>query len=121
MKAHLVLIGLSSALIAGCGGDSSAPKKDGGSSSGNPLTAPVDYLEAVNKGKKTAENTIDVTSVGTAVQSFLAVEGRLPKDLEELVATSYLKQVPKDRYGRKLVYDAKTGKVSVEPNPPPAK
>lgn len=112
-------LALAALLATGCGQNAETKSKDsGGSSVGNPVTAPVDYLEAVNKGRKKAENTADITTVSSAVQMFKSQEERFPKDLQELVTEGYLKELPKDRYGRQLVYDPKTGQVRVDPRPP---
>ena len=48
-----------------------------------------------------------------AIQLFQAGEGRLPKDLNELVETHYLGKVPDAPYGYKISYDAATGTVKV--------
>ena len=74
--------------VAGCGKKDAAPSAtatDSAPSSGNPLTAPVDYLGAVSKAQKTAVKVLDVSSVNKAIQEFNAGEGRYPKDLNELV------------------------------------
>src|SRR6185436_1634969 len=55
------------------------------SSSGNPLTAPVDYLGAVAKAQQSAVKTIDTVSLNNAIQLFQVQEGRFPTDLNELV------------------------------------
>jgi len=82
-------------------------------SSGSPLTAPVDYLGTLAKGKKTAEGTIDSAALTQQVQLFFAQEGRYPKTLEELVEMKYLKSLPAAPYGMKLDYDAAKGTVKV--------
>ena len=129
MKSILPSLLLAS-LVAGCdepkpapapapapsGGDAKA--QEHGTTFGNTISAPVDYLDTLNKGKKTAENTIDTTSVNKAIEMFQALEGRNPKDLQELVTSGNIKEIPKDRYGRQLVYDAKTGTVHIDPKPP---
>jgi hypothetical protein len=121
MKTILFLCAALAGLALGCEQPKDSQPDDSkksGSSSGNPITAPVDYLDAVNKGRKLAENTADITSVNQAVSMFQGEKGRNPKDLNELVTEGYLKAVPKDRYGRQLVYDPKTGQVRVDPKPP---
>ena len=109
------LFGLLVALVlTGCGKEEAppAPKTDS-SSSGNPLTAPVDYLDAVAKAKIKAEKTMDVVAVEQAVQMFATQEGRYPTDLNELVTKGFLRAIPKPPYGMKLEYDAATGTVKV--------
>jgi hypothetical protein len=126
MKTILPFVSLCALLLAGCEPSKPAPasdkpaekKPEPGSTFGSTISAPVDYLDAVNKGRKTAENTIDTTALTQAINMFHTTEGRYPKDLQELVKEGMIKEVPKDRYGRQLVYDAKTGTVRVDPKPP---
>ena len=79
------------------------------------LTAPVDYLGAVAKAKKSAEKTVETVSLNQAIQQFSAAEGRYPKDLNELVTEKYLPKLPDPPYGMKIVYDAAKGEVKVVP------
>ena len=104
-------------LVAGCGkGD--APKVDGATNnvskndSGNPLTAPADYLGAVVDAKKHSEKVADVSALTQAIQLFNVQEGRLPKSLDELVP-NYIGKLPPTPFGTKLVYDDKTGAVKI--------
>jgi len=82
---------------------------------GNPLTAPVDYLGAVAKAKTVSEKTLDLASLNQAIQLFQASEGRLPKDLDELVAEKYLPRLPAAPNGMKIVYNPARGQVSIVP------
>jgi len=118
MKRILSLLVPAALALAGCG------KKDAKSttgatnenySSGNPLTAPVDYLGAVAKAKKSAEKTIDAVNLNQAIQQFSAAEGRYPKDLNELVTEKYMPRLPDAPYGMKFVYDAAHGEAKVVP------
>src|SRR5688572_16227256 len=70
--------------------------------SGNPVTAPVDYLGAVAKAKRTADTKIETASINKAVQLFYAQEGRYPKDLNELVRPEYLPHLPSPPPGMKF-------------------
>ena len=103
--------------VAGCGDKtdkpSSATATNASTSSGNPLTAPVDYLAAAGKAQQSAIKTVDTTSLNQAIQLFNVDQGRNPKDLNELVEKKYIPQVPPAPFGMKLVYDANTGKVTV--------
>jgi predicted small lipoprotein YifL len=81
--------------------------------SGNPITAPVDYLGAVAKAQQVAVKQIDLAYVQKAIQLFNAQEGRNPKDLNELVSEHYLGKLPAAPFGMKLQYDATQGSVSV--------
>jgi ABC-type Fe3+-hydroxamate transport system substrate-binding protein len=118
MKIFLIPLVAAVVVLAGCGDSSSKktttaatnaePKYD----TGNPLTAPADYLGAVVQAQKHAEKVIDVSYINQAIQLFQANEGRLPKDLNELVP-NYMGKLPVPPYGTKLVYDATAGTVKV--------
>ncbi len=79
----------------------------------NPLNAPADYLNMLAKSKKLADKVIDTAALNSAVQLFGAQEGRLPKDLGELVTLKYIPALPAPPTGMKIEYDAKTGDVKV--------
>ena len=118
MKNALSLLLLGGLALAGCGKKeekSTASSTNENNSSGNPLTAPVDYLGAVAKAKKSAEKTVETVSLNQAVQQFSVAEGRYPKDLNELVTEKYLPKLPEPPYGMKIVYDAAKGEVKVVP------
>lgn len=90
-----------------------SPQTNAGSGEGGFVTAPVDYLGAVAKQQQAAVKTIDVAAVSQAIKLFQTEQGRLPKDLDELVQEKYLPRIPATPYGTKLVYDATTGEVKV--------
>lgn len=103
-------------VLAGCGdGGTESGQSTNSASSGNPLTAPVDYLGAMGNAKKKAVGTVDVSSLTKAVQMFHISEGRFPKDLEELVTLKYMAKIPEAPHGQKIVYDPATGQVTVAP------
>ena len=79
------------------------------------MTAPVDYLGSVGNAKQKAVKTVDVASLTQAVQMFQVSEGRLPKDLNELIATKYITKIPEAPYGQKIVYNPANGQVTVVP------
>jgi len=101
------------ALLAGCGDGGSGSGDATNTSSGNPLTAPVDYLGAVDQARQASIKTVDVATLTKAIQMFQVEEDRLPKDLDELVAKKYIAEIPKPPHGKKIVYDASTGTVKV--------
>ena len=72
----------------------------------------MDYLGAVGQAQKYAVKTIDVSYLNQAIQQFNAAEGRLPKDLKELVP-NYVGKIPQAPYGSKIVYDPNAGTVKV--------
>ncbi|MHB8520777.1 MAG: hypothetical protein ACYDH9_08455 [Limisphaerales bacterium] len=117
MKSPLVISLAAALVLVSCGKkEAAAPAKTSTNdsfSSGNPITAPVDYLGAVGKAKRTAERVVDSTSLNRAVQEFYASEGRFPKELKELVTEKYLPKIPEAPYGMKILYDATNGQVSV--------
>jgi hypothetical protein len=106
-------------ILTGCGDDTSkktvqatnAPAKY---DSGNPLTAPADYVGALAQAKKYADKTIDVSYLNQAVQQFNVQEGRYPKILEELTP-NYVAKIPDAPIGYKIDYDATKGEVKVVP------
>ena|SRR5437868_976064 len=100
-------------LFFGCG-KKEAPKPET-SSSGNPVTAPVDYLGAVVKAKKTTEKTVETVGLQKTIDLFQAQEGRLPKDLNELVGPNYLSSLPAPPAGMKFDYSPATGQIKIVP------
>ena len=103
-----------SLMFVGCGKKSDSPAQSTNTtSSGNPLTAPVDYLGAIGKAQRNAVKAIDTAALNQSIQLFNAQEGRNPKDLDELVEKKYLGQIPDAPYGMKIVYDANAGQVKV--------
>jgi hypothetical protein len=124
MKDFLLILSLAviaAVLYCGCGKKEATPTADqtqtktgtNAASSGNPITAPVDYVGAVGQAKKHAEKVVDTVSLNQAIQLFYAQEDRFPKDLQELVTTRYLPSIPPAPYGMKYDYDAKLGQVKV--------
>ena len=106
-------------LLAGCSKQASATAKKTNDSvaTGNPLTAPVDYLGAVAKAKHFSEKVIDTTSLNQAIQLFYAQEDRFPKDLNELVAKHYIADLPPAPQGMRWGYNPQTGEIKAFPKP----
>jgi len=96
---------------AGCG-DSSKPGTTANTVS-NVVDAPLNYVGAVVQAQKYSEKQIDLAYVNQAIQQFQAGEGRLPKDLSEMVEMHYLGKIPEAPFGYKIVYDAATGTIKV--------
>jgi hypothetical protein len=119
MTAPLFLCFAVLGLLTGCGHESSNPSSNSGqqtnasSSSASPLTAPVDYLGALGKAQQSAIKTIDVSAVNQTIRQFQVEQGRLPKDLNELVQEKYLARIPQPPFGTKLLYDPETGEAKV--------
>jgi hypothetical protein len=102
-------------LFFGCGKSDQQPGNANKSSSGNPVTAPVDYLGAVAQRQKRAMKSLDESGLNQSIQMFYAAEGRYPKDLKELVRPDYLSALPTPPAGMKFDYNPATGQVKVVP------
>jgi hypothetical protein len=106
---------LSALFVAGCGDNqTTAPKTTNTASSGNPLTAPVDYLGTVAQGQKRAVKVVSTVGLEQAIQMFQAQEGKQPASLNALVP-DFIKSIPPAPAGMKYDYDPKTGSVKVVP------
>jgi len=107
-------------LLAGCGKNTGGSAPQG--TNANPTKPSTNtasaqpqaggYLGALMQADKSAVKTIDVSYLNQAVQLFNTQEGRLPKDLNELVP-NYVAKLPNQPYGYRLDYDAARGIVSV--------
>ena len=107
-------------VLVGCSKqESAAGKKTNESASGNPITAPVDYLGAVAKSKHYADKVIDTSSINQAIQLFYAQEDRFPRDLNELVAKHYIGGMPSAPNGMSWAYNPQTGELRAVPRPQP--
>jgi len=118
MKKMISMLFLCWLALVGCGKKEAKPTSSSTNesySSGNPVTAPVDYLGAISKAKRSSEKVVQAVSLNQAVQQFAVAEGRYPKDLNELVTGKYLPRLPEPPYGMKIVYDATNGEVKVVP------
>ena len=82
-------------------------------SSGNPVTAPVDYLGAVNKGRKKAIGEVGLMQVNSALNTFQASNSRPAKSLQELISEGYLGALPDLPAGMIWHYNTETGKASI--------
>ncbi len=103
----------------GCGsGSESAPAADESAKvaeEGNPLTAPVDYLGAVNQAQKSSARKLNLMGIQQAIQQFQIMEDRLPRTLQEVVTSGYISRLPELPKGLSLQYDPRTGVVSQVP------
>jgi hypothetical protein len=112
MKGLLTLVLMAGLLLAGCKKQQPAAPTTNAASSGNPITAPIDYLGAVGQAPKTATKVVSSAGLQQAIQMFWAQEGRFPKDLSEL-APNYIDRLPPPPAGMKYSYDARNGTVKV--------
>ena len=111
MKFQMVSLAAVAALLSGCG-DSSKPGTPANTAS-NVVNAPMNYVSASVQAEKYAQKQIDLAALNQAVQQFQAGEGRLPKSLQELVDTHYIRTIPAAPVGYKINYDPNTGAVTV--------
>jgi hypothetical protein len=110
MKALLLVVPAACLCLWGCG-KKSEPAKVGD----NPITAPVDYLGAVNKAQKSAVKTLGTVSLDQAIKTFFEQENRYPKSLDELVSSGTLPKLPAPPNGMKFDYDPAAGTIKIVP------
>lgn len=108
-----LLIVTTGLLLPGCGQKDSESAPATNASSGNPLTAPVDYLGAAAKAKRVADKTVSTAGLNQAIQLYHAQEGQLPKTLNDLVTKQYISSVPPPPAGMKYDYNPQTGSLKV--------
>src|SRR5690349_5285707 len=96
MRISYFLILMAGLLFVGCRkkAETQAQTKPQTNSSGNPLNAPVEYLGAAVRAKQTALKTVGTVGLQQTIQMFQTQEGRLPKDLNELISPNYLSALP---------------------------
>ena len=118
MKTFVCFLPVACLFFCGCEKKEAAPPPKATNSTaatGNPLTAPVDYLGAIGKARERSIKTIDTVTLNQNIQLFYAQEGRFPKSLDELIEQKYLPSLPAAPYGMKIEYDPASGKVKVVP------
>lgn len=113
MKVILAISILTGLFLTGCGDSGSKSTKATNETSSSVITAPVDYLGALDKGQQQAIKTVDVATINQAIQTFQVSEDRLPKSLEELVQMKYLPKMPEAPRGKKIVYDGNAGTIKI--------
>src|SRR3954468_10682009 len=115
MRRSFIILSMAGSLLFGCSKSEPAGQSKSSGSSGNPITAPVDYLGAAAQGQKKAMKTLDEAGLNQTIQMFYAAEGRYPKDLNELVKPDYLSSLPNPPPGMKFDYSPASGQVKVVP------
>ena len=98
--------------------DENTSQIENSESSGNPLTAPVDYLGAVNTANKMANKTLELSQVNKALQEYRILEGRNPENLSVLVREGFLAKEPVAPYGMEVKYNPQSGQVAIVPIQP---
>jgi hypothetical protein len=113
MRTPVYISIVSVALLAGCGNDNKP--KPVATTNAPAAAAPASggYLGGLVNAQTRAVKTVDTAALNQAVQLFQVQEGRLPKDLDELVKKQLIAHVPDAPVGMKIVYDAATGEVKV--------
>jgi len=111
-KAFTLLFTAACFCLVGCKGEKKAPSP-GDTSSGNPLTAPADYIGAIGKAQDSAKKTLGALGIDQAIKTFYTDEGRFPTDLNELVTKGTIGQIPPTPRGMKYDYNPKTGTVKL--------
>jgi len=118
MKTNYFLILMAGLLFSGCG-KKSKPQPQAAhtttNSSGNPLNAPAEYLGAAVRARQTALKTVGSVNLQQAIQMFQGQEGRLPRDLNELVTGKYISALPTAPMDMKFDYNPATGEVKIVP------
>ena len=105
-------------LFVGCGGGDDGNEEAAENEPDAPgiieqaVSAPVEYLGAVNQANKYSRNQVAEANVKHAVKTFRAMEGRWPNQLKELVDNGYLPKAPELPRGFRWHYDPRTGTVS---------
>ncbi len=112
MKKFLLLLPVAGLVLSSCQKEEAPASPP--AASGNPLTAPVDYLGAVAKAQKTAGKTLGAVGLDQAIKMFYGQEGRFPKNLGEL-SPDYLSSVPAPPVGFQYSYNPTNGAVKVLP------
>ncbi len=98
-------------VATGCGQKKSAQNLLTNNNTGNPITAPVDYLGAVNQARKTALKRIDLASLQNAINLFNGQEDRFPRTLDEVVEKHYIAALRALPPGSRYEYNPQTGEV----------
>jgi hypothetical protein len=110
---HFIFISMAAgALLAGCSGKSDSTAPQGTNTVNTATNGFGGYVKSLGEAQKTANKTIDVTSINKALELFNVQEGRFPKTLQELVP-NYMPKIPDAPAGFKLVYDATNGTVKL--------
>jgi hypothetical protein len=114
MRKFYGLIVLAGALVVGGCGKEEAPAPAPAAKTTAPPSGDG-YLGTLVRGQQVAVKGIDTAALNQEIQLFNVQEGRLPKDLNELVTKHYLPKLPDPPAGMKINYDATQGKVTVVP------
>lgn len=121
---RLILVMLTLVLIcSGCGKEEPTPAQEQVESSAPESPAPETnvqsereskgYFDILLDAKKQAKDLVALEPARQCVEAFKALEGRLPKDLDELKAAGIAP--PNPPAGKKWIYDPETGEINLAP------
>jgi hypothetical protein len=114
---HSVFVFFAAAvLLVGCSGKSDSTAPQGTNAVSTATNGFGGYVKSLGEAQKTANKTIDVTSINKALELFNVQEGHYPKILQELVP-NYMPKIPDAPVGSKIVYDPASGTVKVVQQP----
>ena len=120
MRVFVLILAIAGLFLAGCSQSSSssqpAATNSAAATNDGVLAAPVDYIGAVGNARNYSIKQIDLAQLNQAIQQFNAVNGRYPKDLQELIP-NYVAKIPDVPAGYRITYDATSGKVEVVSQP----
>lgn len=114
-KSFALLFAAACFSLTSCGEKKADSPTTNATSSGNPLTAPADYVSALGKAQKSAQKTLGAVGMDQALKTFYADEGRYPTNLNELVSKGTISSIPNPPTGMKYDYDPKTATIKVVP------
>ena len=83
--------------------------------SGNPATAPVDYLGAINQGKNKAVIDAALLQVNNALGQYQATNFKPAPSLQQLIDDDLLNALPQIPDDAQWQYDPQTGQATVAP------
>lgn len=83
--------------------------------SGNPATAPVDYLGTINQGKNKAVTDAALLQVNSALAQYKASNLKPAANLQQLIDAGLLAALPELPAGAQWQYDTQNGTVTVIP------
>ena len=109
---YLALLPVSVLLLSMACSNDTDPDDHG---SGNPATAPVDYLGAINQGKNKAVVDAALLQVNNALGQYQATNFKPAPSLQQLIDEDLLTTLPQIPDGAQWQYDPQTGKASVLP------
>jgi hypothetical protein len=106
----LLLAGLLA--VSGCGNNQTSTSQT--TNAAAPAAPAGDnYGSVLVNAQKLAVSVVDTSSLKQAIQLFNAQEGRNPKDLNELVSSHLIGQIPPAPHGKKFDYNPDTGEIKL--------